>query len=114
MHTIQLEVEEGLAAKLAPYRDKLPEMLELGLQALQEQEADNRKKARARVLEVLSASPHVHVPDPLDGQAPYTRQTPVQVEGQPVSEIVIEQRADDDLLTAAQDEGLQTENPKTY
>ena len=94
MHTIQLELEEDLAAKLAPYRDHLPEMLELGLQALREREAHNRKQVRARVLEVLSASPQVQVPRQPNGQESYTRLTPVKVKGQSVSEIVIAQRGE--------------------
>jgi hypothetical protein len=94
MHTIQLELEEDLAAKLVPYRDKLQEMLELGLQALQEREAQNQEYARARVLEVLSASSEAHVPEPPNGQESYTRLTPVPLEGRQVSEIVIAQRGD--------------------
>jgi hypothetical protein len=94
MHTIHLELEEELAAKLVPYRDKLLEMLKLGLQVLREREKREREKARERVLEVLSASAQVRVPQPPNGQEPYTRLTPVQIVGQPVSEIVIAQRGD--------------------
>jgi hypothetical protein len=92
MHTIQLELEEELAAKLIPYRDKLSEMLELGLEALREREAQERRTDRSRVLEVLRASPHVHVPSPPNGEGVYVRRTPVQITGQPVSEIVIADR----------------------
>ena len=92
MHTIQLELEEELAARLIPYRDKLPEMLELGLEALQEREARERQEQRKRVLAVLRASPHVHVPPPPNGDAPYVRLSPVQVTGEPVSEIVVAER----------------------
>jgi len=92
MHTIQLELEEELAAKLIPYRDKLPEMLELGLRALQEREVQERQKAQERVLAVLRASSEVHVPGPPNGDGPYLRHPPVEVTGQPVSEIVIAQR----------------------
>ena len=92
MHTIQLELEEGLAAKLVPYRDKLPEMLELGLEALQEREAQARQKERSRILEVLEAAPQTSVPQPLNGDAPYVRRGPVPITGRPVSEIVIAER----------------------
>jgi hypothetical protein len=92
MHTIQLELEEDLAARLVPYRDKLPEMLELGLEALQKREVRERQEARKRVLSVLGAAPQVNVPQPLNGDAPYTRLSPVQITGQPVSEIVIAER----------------------
>jgi hypothetical protein len=94
MHTIQLELEEDLAARLIPYRDKLPEMLELGLQALQEQEAESRKRARNRMLEVLSASPGIRVPEPPNGHGLYVRHTPVQAAGEPASQIVIAQRGE--------------------
>ena len=48
MHTIQLELEEELAARLVPYRDKLPEMLELGLEALPEREVRECQITTAR------------------------------------------------------------------
>ena len=47
MHTIQLELEGELAEKLDPYRDKLSELLELGLGALQERERQERERAFA-------------------------------------------------------------------
>lgn len=92
MHTIQLELEEELAAKLIPYRDKLPEMLELGLEALQELETRERQEKRKRVLAVLGAAPQVNLPEPPNGDAPYIRLSPVEITGQPVSEIVIAER----------------------
>ena len=92
MHIIQLELEEGLAAKLSPYRDKMSGILELGLQALQEREAQERQKTRERVLTALRASSEVHVPLPPNGEGPYLRHPPAQIAGQPVSEIVIAQR----------------------
>jgi hypothetical protein len=92
MHTIQLELEEELAARLGPYRDKLPEMLKLGLEALQEREVQERQEEHRRVLAVLGAAPQVNLPKPPNGDASYTRRSPVEITGQPVSEIVIADR----------------------
>jgi len=92
MHTIQLELEERLAAKLVPYRDKLPEMLELGLEAVQKREARERQEERRRVLAVLGAAAQINLPEPPNGDAPYTRLSPIEITGQPVSEIVIAER----------------------
>jgi hypothetical protein len=92
MHTIHLELEEELAAKLTPYRDKLSEILDLGLQAIQERETKERYQARERVLAALKDSSDVNVPRPPSGKGPYLRHPPVQTVGQPVSEIAIAQR----------------------
>ena len=48
-----------------------------------------------QVRRVLVASGRVRVPKPYAGKKPYVRHTPVPTIGQPVSEIVIEQRGDD-------------------
>ena len=63
MYTIQLELRDELAEKLAPYHDRLIELLELGLQEWLERE-----------------------------QQEHIRHTPVPITGKPVSELLIEQR----------------------
>ncbi len=92
MRTIQLEIPDELAEKVAPYRDHLPELLEMGLQAWLERERQGRLAQQERVLQVLAASGRVALPQPYTGEKPYVRQTPISATGRPVSQIVIEQR----------------------
>jgi hypothetical protein len=92
MHTIQLELDEELARKLDPYRDKIPELLELGLGALQERERREHQEARERLLRALEASGKIKVPEPYTGEQAYVRHSPPTVAGKPVGQIVIEQR----------------------
>ena len=91
MTTIELRLEDAQAKKLAPYHDKLPELLELGLQAWLEQEGRD-ETSQAHLLQLLVASGKVSMPTPHTGEQPHTRQTPVPIDGKPVSEILVEQR----------------------
>jgi len=92
MTVIQLEVPDKLAKKLEPYRDRLPELLELGLQKWQEHEQQSPQAEKEKVLQILAASGKVSLPQPYTGKKPYIRRTPVPITGKPASEIVIEQR----------------------
>jgi len=92
MYTMQLELQDELAEKLAPYHDQLPELLELGLQQWLERQRQERLVLREDLLKVLAASDKVTLPRPFAGEKPYERSTPVPITGKPVSEIVIEQR----------------------
>jgi len=55
MYTIQLELEDELAEKLAPYRDKLLALLELGLQEWLERERQESLALGERLLLILTA-----------------------------------------------------------
>ena len=92
MYTIQLELEDELAEKLTPYRDKLLALLELGLQEWLERERQESLALRERLLRVLAASGKVEMPRPYTGEKLYIRRTPVPITGKPVSELVVEQR----------------------
>ena len=92
MYTIQLELQDTLAKKLAPYRDHLVEVLELGLQVWLERERRERLPPREHLLQVLAASDKVEVPKTYTGEKPYVRHTPIPITGKPVSKLVIEQR----------------------
>jgi hypothetical protein len=137
MHTIEIEIPDELAQRLAPYHDQLPALLEAGLQVWHEELAttpvqmpaallarqqalldkqntgtsltfEEQQEVEAlaalaqrvslkralveRIHAVLAASGRVHLPKPYTGAKPYVRHTPVPITGQPVSEIVIEQR----------------------
>ena len=92
MYTIQLELEDELAEKLAPYRDKLLALLELGLQEWLERERQESLALGERLLLVLAASGKVEMPRPYTAEKPYVRHTPVPITGKPVSELIVEQR----------------------
>jgi hypothetical protein len=92
MHTIQLELRDELAEKLAPYHDKLLELLELGLQEWLERERQKHLSPKERLLQILAASDKIKMPRPYTGEEPYVRHTPVPITGKPVSELLIEQR----------------------
>jgi hypothetical protein len=92
MCIIQFEVQDELAEKLAPYGDKLADLLELGLQVWLERERQERLTGQERLFQVLVASGKVKIPSPYTGEKPYIRHTPVPISGKPVSELIIEQR----------------------
>lgn len=87
MCIIHLEIQDELAEKLAPYRDRLADLLELGLQAWLE-----RQTGQEHLFQVLAASGKVKAPRPYTDEKPYIRHTPVPIVGEPASEMVIEQR----------------------
>ena len=91
MYTIQLEIPDELAEKLAPYRDQLSELLELGLQHWLERERQELELQES-IFQVLAASGKVAVPRACAGEKLYPRHTPVPITGKPVSDVVIEQR----------------------
>ncbi len=92
MHTIQVELEEELIAKLAMYQIELAELLELGLQVWQEQEFQKRLAQRNNLVRALERSGKIRAPQPYTEKDSYARHAPISVRGQDVSEIVIEQR----------------------
>ena len=92
MHRIQVEIPDRLAEKLAPHRDRLPELLELGLQVWLEGKEQERVVTHEGLLHALAASGKVTLPQPYRGEKPYGRHTPVPITGKPVSRIIIEQR----------------------
>jgi hypothetical protein len=93
MKTIQLQISDELAIQLAPYREQWVTLLETGLQLWQQTASPQPDEGEAeQVRRVLVASGRVRVPKPYPGAKPYVRRMPVPITGQPVSEIVIEQR----------------------
>ena len=90
--TVQIEVEvpEDVARRLEAQRERLSEVLQLGLEVLERQEEEH-PLTREEVLEMLRRSPLMHVSEEY---APETLPQPplIKVKGKPVSEIVIEDR----------------------
>jgi hypothetical protein len=85
VRTIQLEIPDELAERLVPYREHLAELLELGLNSRERSEQETLKQ-------VLTRSGKIVMPESGIEDPGYERHTPVPITGQPVSEIVIEQR----------------------
>ena len=92
MHTIQLDIPDALAVRLAPYSDNLLALLELGLQTWIAHEFQDHRALREDLLRILATSGKVRLPQPYTGPAPYVRHTPIPITGKPLSEIVIEHR----------------------
>jgi len=93
MKTIQLQIPDELAIQLAPYHEQWVALLEAGLRVWQQTAPPNWDESEAEhVRQGLAASGRVRVPKPYPGKNAYVRRTPVPITGQPVSEIVIEQR----------------------
>jgi hypothetical protein len=92
MHTIQLDIPDELAERLAPYSDNLLALLELGLQAWTAHEMQQQLALREDLLRILATSGKVAIPHPYTGPAPYLRHTPLPITGKSVSELVMEHR----------------------
>ncbi len=96
MITIPLKVSNELAGRLLPLQDRLPEIIELGLRQIQSQ-ADasavaNLAASKAQVLAALAATGIVTLPQSAAHQSTRVRHTPIQSDGQPASEIIIDAR----------------------
>jgi hypothetical protein len=92
MHTIQLDIPDELAERLAPYSDRLSALLELGLQAWMAHEQQEHGALQEDILRILTTSGKVAIPQPYPRPEPYVRHTPILITGKPVSELVIEHR----------------------
>jgi hypothetical protein len=92
MRTIQLDIPDELAARLAPYSDNLVALLELGLQTWMAHERQEHLALPEGILQILATSGKVAIPQPYTGPAPYVRQAPIPITGKPVSELVLEHR----------------------
>ena len=89
MH-IEVEVPEDVARRLEAQRERLSEVLQLGLEVLERQE-EARPLTREEVLEALKELPFVRVSDEYAPER-LTRPPLIEAKGKPVSEIVIEDR----------------------
>ncbi len=97
MVTIPIKVSDELAGRLRPFQDRLPEIIELGLYQIQAQantlDAEtNSLTSKARVLAALYSTGIVTLPDIAAHLQSRTRHTPIQADGQPASESIIQAR----------------------
>jgi hypothetical protein len=96
MVTISLKVSDELARRLAPYRDRLPEIVELGLSQVEsgaEEDADtNRSALKAQVLAAWRSTGLITAPESATRAGTRVRRTPVKAGGTPASELIIAER----------------------
>jgi hypothetical protein len=96
MVTISLKVSDELAERLAPYRDRLPEIVELGLSQVESQsEGDttlNHSALKAQVLAALRSTGIITAPEPTARAETRVRHTPLKAGGPPASELIIAER----------------------
>jgi len=94
MSSITIQVPQELAVRLQPYREKLPQILELGLTQL-ESEPQPTTDLRERTLRALASTGLIqplNLTHYIQRQPHRPRRTPLKIPGKPLSEIIIEQR----------------------
>jgi hypothetical protein len=96
MVTISLKVSDELAERLAPYQDRLPELIELGLSQVEigaEGNAEPDHNAlKAQVLAALRSTGIITAPEPTVRAETRVRHTPLKVGGPPASGLIIAER----------------------
>ena len=96
MVTISVEVPTELAEQLIPVKDRLPEIIELGLRQLEKETLQPDKATRLalkqQVLIALESTGIVTIPQPDSLPRSRIRHTPIQAGGPPASEMIIKER----------------------
>ena len=90
MTTIQVNVPDELAQRLMQYRARWVEVLEAGLRAIEP--SQNETEAMQAVLQKLAHQGKIILPRP--APQPYRRHPLLELSGELISEIVIEQRGE--------------------
>ena len=98
MQKITLEISDELAERLRPYRDQVARIFQAGLREMETAE----KPALTQREQMLAAIRSTGLIRPLEENIfkkyvpeahRHARQKPLKIEGKPVSEIIVEQRA---------------------
>jgi len=92
MITIPLQLPDQLAQQVLPLQDRLPEIIELGLQHWLKQKPATQRERIEQLWEAAGLIKPVMLSDDDRPVQSRRRQTPIQAGGQPASEIIIEQR----------------------
>jgi hypothetical protein len=94
MVEVSVPVPEALAKELEQVRDRLPEILELGLRqlAVQEQPVSVQDLRQILAQQGLLAELEPLSPEDADVAVASERLSPLQIEGRPVSELIVEER----------------------
>jgi hypothetical protein len=99
MDTISVPLSSELAGRLLPLKDRLPEIIELGLRYLPEQTPPSPREQAEKLWEAAGLLV-AREPGATYSAAPASRQrTPIQAGGKPASEIIIEQRGAKTMTT---------------
>ena len=94
MCKITIEISDALAERLSPYREQLPQILELGLMNLQATapRPDDLRERTLRVLMETGLIQPLNLSRYIQRPRNRPRRTPLEIPGKPLSEIIIEQR----------------------
>ncbi len=95
MVTIPVQVPDHLAGKLLPLRDRLVEIIELGLNQIEKEAAQSEAglpTAKLQVWAALASTGIVTLPETTAHPRPRTRRTPICAGGPPASESIIRER----------------------
>lgn len=96
MVTISLKLPNDLARRVLPLEDRLPEIIELGLQQMtMAEEADTPvRAAKLRAIAALSSTGLIIVPEQAaTNRERRSRRTPIEAGGTPASEMIIAERS---------------------
>lgn len=94
MITIEFEIPDELAEDVAPYKERLSELLALGLRAWKRNERSDSIDRLDALLVKLGEEERLILPqtEVINGQNT-SRLAPISIPGTPISEVVSEQRA---------------------
>ena len=92
MVEVKVPVPEALAKELEQVRDRLPEILELGLRQLEVQEQPVSVNDLRRILAQKGLLADLEPGSPKDANVVSERLSPLEIEGRPVSELIVEER----------------------
>ena len=97
MITIPLQLPDGLARRVMPLQDRLPEIIELGLRQVEaaSEVGAGDSQAKQRVLEALASTGIVTLPAPAARGKAHLRHTPIKAGGPPASEMIIAERREE-------------------
>ena len=89
-----MQLSNELAQHVMPLKDRLPEIIELGLRQIEsdaEQEA-GYSQAKRQVLDAMASTGIVTLPRAGVRRVPRARHTPIKAGGRPASELMIAER----------------------
>ena len=94
MITIPVQLSNELAQRVMPLKDRLPEIIELGLRQIEiEKQAEaSTSQAKQHVLDAMASTGIVTLPRAAAGREPRARHTPILAGGRPASELIIAER----------------------
>lgn len=93
MITIPVHLSDELAQRVMPLQDRLPEIIELGLQQIEagEEQETGYPQAKQQVLSAMASTGIVTLPA-ARRRPPRLRHTPIKAGGRPASELMIAER----------------------